>query len=75
MKHLQALQPAFSDELEVGGNFQCNQVGFVRALEGSSILLLTLHPVLGCLRCAACLCRSQQARLCKEICECNVSVG
>ena len=65
MKNLQALQPAFSDELEIGGICQSNQVGFSRALAGSSLTLLTMHPVLGCFRCAACLCHSQQTRLCE----------
>ena len=31
MKNLQALQPAFSDELEIGVTFPSNQVGFLRA--------------------------------------------
>ena len=74
MKDLQALQPAFSDELEVGETFQSNQVGFLRAMAGCSLTLLIVHPVLGCFRCVACSCYIQQTRLCEEICECNIPV-
>lgn len=74
MKNLQALQPAFSDELEIGVTFPSNQVGFLRALAGYRLTLLTVHPVLGCSRCTACHCHSHQSRLCEEECKCDMLV-